>query len=85
MCSVGCSECIVYVYVTQFGEVVSEGCNGFFGALDFVSLVVFVFSFFLGVESDVFTKENFVIGSVDLIDDTVTDAVFEEGHFSVEQ
>ena len=85
MGSVGGSECVVHIHITEFGKVVSEGCNSFFGALDFVSLVVFIFSFFFGVESDVFAEKDFVVGSVDLIDDTVTDAVFEEGDFSVEQ
>jgi hypothetical protein len=75
MSSVGSSESIVNVNVTELGEVVSERLNGFFGALDFVSLVVFVFSLFFSVESNIFAKENFVIGSVDLINNAVTNTV----------
>jgi hypothetical protein len=48
-------------------------------------LVIFVFAFFFRVKSDVFAEEDFVIGFFDLVDDTVTNAVFEEGDFPVEQ
>lgn len=82
---VSSAEGVIYVNVTELCKIVPEGCNGLFWAFNFVSLIVFVFSFFFRVESNVFAEEDLIVGSVDLINDTVTNAVFEEGDFSVEQ
>ena len=83
--SVSCSKSIIYVDVTKFSKTVSESCNGIFWTLDLVSLIVFEFSLFFRVESDIFTKEDLIVGSVDLINYTVSDTIFQEGDFPVEQ
>ncbi len=83
--SVGGSKGVIYINVTEFSQLVSESCHCLFRAFYFVALIVFVFSFFFGVESNIFAEENFIVGFVDLVENTITDAVFQEGDFSIEE
>lgn len=81
--SVSCTESVININVSEFGKVVSESSDGFFWTFDFVSLVIFEFSLFFRVESNVFAKENLVVCSVDLINNAISDTIFKESDFSV--
>ncbi len=81
----GSSKSVIYINVTQLGKLISESCHCLFWAFYFVALIVFVFSFFFSVKSHIFAEENFIVGFVDLVENTVTDAVFQEGDFSIEE